>query len=103
MLELEAEVDIEVGPLGEVAPTQWAAQGADNAIVVVGELGAPDGLVVKDAVQFVVLLGDLSFDQHVVLLVQALLHLETGNQHFAVHGMAMAKAGERQLLLVVDA
>ena len=94
-LELEAEVDVEIDFLGEVAPADRAAKWTDDAVVGIAELGTPDGFVVEDMVQLFILLGDLSFYHQVVLLVQALLQLESCHQYLAIHGVAMSEAGKR--------
>ena len=79
-LEFEAQVDVYGDLLGEVAPANGTAQGAEDAVVGIGELGTPDGFPLEDAVRFFAMHGGVSLNHHVVLLEQALLHLEACNQ-----------------------
>ena len=79
-LEFEAEVDVEVNLLGEVAPADGTAQRSNDAVVGVGELGAPDGLILEDSIHFVVMHGGVTLNHQVVLLEQPLLQLESCNQ-----------------------
>ena len=101
--EFVADVQAESNSVFMVAPTEVGSDGAYQAVVVVGCLNTPEGLVLEQVGDAAVMFGHVSFQQEVSDATQTLLEANACTDQFGLHEFRVGKAGEGYLLLGIDA
>ena len=101
-LKLVADIHAERNSVLVVAPTQVGSDGSYQAVVVVGSLNAPEGLVLEQVCDTAVVFGHVSFQQEVSDAAQLLLEADAGAHEFGAHEFSIGEAGKGYLMLGVD-